>query len=302
MAYRNYILCFVLLTSFLEGFTQERYIDAIFSQFNKETYTYSDTLQLDFYSSKSDTVANRPLLFLVHGGGFASGKRDNDLEQTFCEKMVKRGYAVASISYRLTRKGKSFGCDCPTKDKLETFLKASEDILNATRFLVDRSSSLKFDTNKIILVGSSAGAEGVLNTAFLQHHHDFSTLTYDNLKFSGVISFSGALLDARYITDENAIPSLLFHGKKDRLVPFGSAPHHFCDESSPGFLLLDGSQSIAKRLKHLDQAYTLAIDPEGNHDWANLSYSYIDIITHFIKKTIIDGEWQQSIIKVSPKN
>ncbi|WP_422081965.1 alpha/beta hydrolase [Ulvibacterium sp.] len=299
--YTHPILGVLLFLTFGTNYAQERYLDLISSDIGRVTYTYSDSLKLDFYSIKGDTVIDKPLLVLVHGGGFAIGKRDNVLESKFSRQMAKKGYAVASISYRLTRKGKSFGCDCPTNEKIETFLAVSEDVLKATQYLVDRAGDLRFDKNNVILIGSSAGAEAVLNTAFMQFRHDFRTLPYEGLTFSGVISLAGAVLDVDYITQKNTIPTMLFHGEKDNLVPFASASHHYCKETDPGYLPLDGSSSIADRLEALDTSYTLVFDPEGNHDWANLPYSYTDMISRFIKKNIIDGEYHQTKIKVSSK-
>lgn len=299
--YTHLILGILLFLTVGVNYAQERYLDSISANIGKVTYTYSDSLKLDFYSIKGDTVTNKPLLVLVHGGGFAIGKRDNILESRFSRQMAKKGYAVASISYRLTRKGKSFGCNCPTNEKMETFLSASEDVLRATQYLVDRANDLKFDKDNVILVGSSAGAEAILNTAFMQFRYDFRTLPYKDLKFSGVISLAGAVLDADYITQKNTVPTMLFHGERDNLVPFASAPHHYCKETDPGYLPLDGSRSIADRLEALDTSYTLVFDPEGNHDWANLPYSHTDMISRFIKKNIIDGEYHQTKIKVSSK-
>jgi acetyl esterase/lipase len=92
---------------------------------NRSTFVYRDTLKLDFYSLNRSFSENRPLIILVHGGGFSSGKRDGADEAEFSRKMARKGYAVASISYRLTRKGESFGCDCPAQTKIGTFVKAS---------------------------------------------------------------------------------------------------------------------------------------------------------------------------------
>ncbi|MEO1011099.1 MAG: alpha/beta hydrolase [Bacteroidota bacterium] len=262
-------------------------------------FTYSDTLELDLYSATGDTAWDKPLLLLVHGGGFAVGKKDNPLEKGFCTTMAKKGYAVASISYRLTRKDKSFGCDCPAKEKITTFLAATEDVLKATRFLKDRAKTLKLDPDTIILIGSSAGAEAVLNTAFMQYHPEFRKLPYKNLGYAGVISFAGGVLDADYITPKNALPSLMFHGEKDRLVPFGTAPHHYCPETSPGYLLLDGSETISEKLGQLGIAYTLAVDQQGNHDWANLPYAHTDLIADFIKASILEGKIHQTKITLS---
>ncbi len=299
--YHRFFPLLMLLLAFGTAQAQERYTEVVGTDIKKHTYTYSDSLQLDLYALKNDTVMDKPLLVLIHGGGFAIGTRDNDLERAFSKEMAQRGYAVASISYRLTRKGKSFGCDCPAPEKIETFLKASEDILRATQYLADRADALKFDSNKIILIGSSAGAEAVLNTAFMRYQHDFKTLPYADIHFAGVISFAGAVLSVDYMSQKNAVPTLLFHGKKDRLVPFATAPHHYCKETDKGYLVLNGSRTIADTLKVLNASYTLVIDPTGNHDWTNIPYSYTDLISNFIKESILDGEHRQTLIVVNSK-
>lgn len=290
----------VLLTGFIiRG--QERYKDPIFSDIAVDTYTYSDTLQLDFYSSRADTVEGKPLLVLVHGGGFAVGKRDNRLETNFSRDMAKRGYAVASISYRLLRKGKSFGCDCPAGEKVDTFLAVSEDIQRAVRYLSDRAEILKFDPGKIVLAGSSAGAEAVLNTAFMQYHHRFKALPYPNLSYAAVVSFAGAVMDASYITEDNVVPALLFHGEMDNLVPFGTAAHHYCAPDTAGYIVLEGAATIAERIAALGGSYQLVYDPTGNHDWANFPYAEAGSISTFIKRTVIDGEHIQSRVKIDKR-
>lgn len=289
---------FIVLFGFLSATAQTRYVAAVFSKIETTTYTYSDTLQLDVYSPKKDDIKNRPLILLVHGGGFSSGKRDNPLEKKFCVEMAEKGYVVASMSYRLLRKNKGFGCMVPAQEKIETFLVATEDILKATNFLLQNASDLKVNPNTIILAGSSAGAEAVLNTVFMKNQYKFKELPFEKINFSGVISFSGAVVDAAYITKETAIPSIFFHGVKDKLVPYATAPHHYCDAEKPGYLILDGPKSIAKKLEDLNTSYLLAADPVGNHDWANLAYAYTDVIAEFIEKTIIRGEMLQSKIEI----
>ncbi|BFP42493.1 alpha/beta hydrolase [Flavobacteriaceae bacterium GF1] len=289
-------LVILLFHTLLHG--QERYKDSLFSTIGIKTLTYADTLQLDFYSPKNDTVQKRPLLLLVHGGGFASGKRDNPLERKFCQEMAHKGYAVASISYRLVRKGKGFGCDCPSVEKVETFKQASQDVARAVNFLDERGDELGIDPKKMVLVGSSAGAEAVLNTVFMRYHHDFKGISFPKERFAGVVSFAGAVLHIDYITQETAVPTLLYHGKMDGLVPYGAAPHHYCDSRSEGYLILGGSQAIAERLRQLDMSYTLMYDPKGNHDWANLAYARTDEVSEFIKEVILDGVFTQSKIRL----
>lgn len=281
---------FILVFVSLNINAQERYLETVFEGVGVETLSYYSNLELDVYTPLNDTETNRPLLLLVHGGGFSGGKRDNPLERSFSKDMASRGYIVASMSYRLTRKGKGFGCDCPEAEKRDTFLNASQDVYRATEFLIEHSASLGIDSKKIILVGSSAGAEAVLNAAFMQNDPEYSAILKAPIQFAGVISFAGALLSASEITTENAVPSLFFHGKKDRLVPYKTAAHHYCDPDAKGYILLDGSKTIAKKLWKLNAPAQLVKDPKGNHDWANIAYKRTDRISKFIWLTIINGE------------
>ncbi len=255
-----------------------------------QTFTYRDTLQLDFYSLSENTEKNRTLIVLVHGGGFSGGTRDGFQEKAFCESMARKGFAVASISYRLTRKSEKFGCDCPAGLKLETFVKASEDLSDAVGFLID-SEQFRFDRESVILAGSSAGAETVLSTAFMAKHYAFRHIV--DRKYAGVVSLAGALIDANYITRENVLPVMMFHGAKDELVPFESDAHHFCDAEAPGYLILDGSRTIAKRLYDLQSTYILVTDPDGGHDIAGRSLGQTDLIANFIEDLVIDHKFVQ---------
>lgn len=264
------------------------------------SYVYKDSLEVDFYSLDDNRDQQRPLLLLMHGGGFASGKKDGDNELAFCKDMAKRGYAVASMEYRLTRKNDPFNCDCATENKMQSFISGSEDLTAALEFL-NQNGSLPYDRNNVILAGSSAGAETVLHLAFMRSDYRFKHIPY--IKISGLISFAGAVSDASYISKKNALPTLFIHGKKDDLVPFGSAPHHFCSEDRSGYLLLDGPKTISEHLLKYDTSFVLAYNIEGNHDWANIAYGFTDLVDGFIKDAIIDKKNIQTFVELmNPEN
>ncbi len=281
---------------------QKKYEGQVYADLVKSTHTYSDTLKLDFYTaSENKADATRPLIILVHGGGFSGGKRDNPQETQFSQTMATKGYAVASISYHLTRKGKltGFGCDCPASEKLETFKQTTTDILNAINYLKS-NSDFSFDPSKIILAGSSAGAEGILNTAYMAQHPDFKDLG-SFPKIAAVVSFAGAVVDARYITSKNAVPGFFIHGDADNLVPYTSDPHHFCPFESLGFLPLDGDAFIAAKLKKLNSSYTMLTAPGGNHDWAGIGYTYSNEIAAFLNAVINEQQLIQREESVEKK-
>ena len=305
---KHSILSIVLLLITFISNSQERYIDPSFDEILKETYTYStkegENLDLDIYLPEYDSETKRPTLIYVHGGGFSGGQRDNPKTIEFCNKLASYGYVVASISYRLTRKDEptGFGCDCPVNDKLNTFYSVTEDIQDATFFLIQNLEKFSIDPQKIILAGSSAGAEAVLNTAY-QPPYCYG-LDSGPVSYAGVIGMAGAIPDTTAIYNESAIPSLLFHGTDDNLVPYATAPHHFCDKDKPGYLILHGSNTIALKLKQLDVPYWLHTTCGGGHELANKPMQdYFDEIVDFCYTFVIkgDGDNRHTVVEGNQK-
>ncbi len=285
---KGLVFCILILLVSYSLTGQERYSALSFDEITTETYTYStkdgENLKLDIYLPQYDSETERATIIYVHGGGFSSGKRDSEDIKEFCSKMAGYGYVVASISYRLTRKDKpgAFGCDCPADEKLNTFQAAVEDIQDATFFLIENREQFGINPQKIILAGSSAGAEAVLKTAYQPS---------GPVSFAGVISMAGAITDTISIYDESAVPTMLFHGTDDNLVPYATAPHHYCAEDKPGFIILHGSYTIAQKLEKLNTPYWLHTTCGGAHEMANKPMTdYFDEIVEFCYSFVINEE------------
>ncbi|WP_346859491.1 alpha/beta hydrolase [uncultured Draconibacterium sp.] len=302
--FKNNLLLALSLLFFVSAFSQNRYTEPSFDEISVETLTYAtkegENLDLDIYLPMADAETERATLIYVHGGGFSVGQRDNEGIQDFCTRMANHGYVVASISYRLTRKGtpEAFGCDCPANDKLNTFYAAVEDLQDATFFLIENREQFGIDPQKIILAGSSAGAETALNTAY-QPPYCYG-LDSGPVSFAGVIGMAGAIPDTAVIYDESAVPSLLFHGTDDPLVPYATAPHHYCDKDKAGYLILHGSQSIAEKLHQLNTPYWLHTSCGAGHEMASKPMEdYFDVIVEFCNTFVVKGEGdeRQTIIE-----
>lgn len=301
----KYCLLFSLFISIsVACISQERYTEPFFDEILVETFTYAtkegENLDMDIYLPQADAEIERATLIFVHGGGFAGGQRNQKNIVDFCTRMANHGYVVASLSYRLTRKGKpdGFGCDCPANDKLNTFYAAVEDIQDATFLLIENRHQFGIDPQKIILSGSSAGAESVLNTAY-QPPYCYG-LDSGPVSFAGVISMSGAIPDTTVLYDESAVPSLLFHGTNDRLVPYATAPHHYCKEEDKGYMILNGAYTIAEKLDKLETPYWLHTSCGAGHEIHSKPLDdYFDVITDFCYTYVIKKEGQQrhTIIK-----
>ncbi|HCE58745.1 MAG TPA: carboxylesterase [Prolixibacteraceae bacterium] len=289
------VISFVMIIISLDVFTQERYSSVLFDEINTETVTYAtkdgEALKMDIYIPQNDPDFERATLIYLHGGGFSTGTRDSEKIVEFCNRLAGYGYVVVSMSYRLSRKNKEtgFGCDCPAEDKLNTFIGAIQDIQDASYFLVENREQFGINPQKLILAGSSAGAEAALNAAYqppMCYGLDSGPVSY-----AGVISMAGAIPDTVVIYEESAIPSLFFHGTDDNLVPYATAPHRYCQKGQPGYLVLNGPHTIVQKLDKLHTPYWLHTTCGGAHEISDLPMTeYFDVITEFCQRFVIEGE------------
>lgn len=297
----SFFLFFILAGQLL--FAQDRYIADLFEVKKPKTEIYAikngEELKLDIYTPLNDTLQARPLIIFMHGGGFGGGTRSNEAEVKFAQAAARKGYVAVQISYRLTRKGQSFGCDFEAEGKLETFRDAADDFMDAVHFMLKNSAVHKIDTAKVIVGGSSAGAEAVLNAVYNERLMFEDLSKYKKVNFAGIFSLAGAVVDARYITEENAVPGVFFHGTEDNLVPYGTAPHHWCDRDKPGYIMLDGSHSIVNRLKELNSSYMLYSFEGGKHEHSGMPFDHLPEIFNFLNRVFLQGEKRQIEVSIT---
>ena len=103
----------------------------------------SDAETLDVYLP-NEGAGSFPLLIVIHGGGFALGDKNGPELALVLEPAISKGYAVASINYRLSGEA--------------SFPAAIKDVKAAIRFLRANAGTYLLNPNKIGLWGFSAGA------------------------------------------------------------------------------------------------------------------------------------------------
>jgi acetyl esterase/lipase len=285
-------------------FSQERYLDVFADSVEVSTFTYAtkngESLEMDVYQPFDDWGTDRAVIIYVHGGGFSSGSRGGQDNVAFCRKLAGLGYVSVSMDYRLTRKGQpgEFGCDCPASEKLKTFSAAVDDIRDATHFLIENREMFRIDPQKIILAGSSAGAEAILGTGYQP------PMCYDlpsgPVSYAGLVSMAGAIPDTTIIYDESAVPTLFFHGTCDNMVPYNVAPHRYCNKTDKGYLVMYGSYALAQKLRQLNVPYWLHTTCGAGHEMASLPMSkYFDEIKEFCYRYVIkkEKEFRETVVE-----
>lgn len=129
-----------------------------------------DTLTMDVYTPICDDinhVSRKPLLLLIHGGAFLAG--DKNEMTNLCKQFAKRGYVTATINYRLgfIPDDANWSCNYPNyscvfaSDSAEwyrSYFRAIQDGKGALRYLINRNTAFKIDTNNVFIAGESAGA------------------------------------------------------------------------------------------------------------------------------------------------
>lgn len=132
--------------------------------------SYGPTTQhtLDIFAPKASykSKTKTPLAIFIHGGGFSSGNKEQAYAAGNTREMImallSKGVAFASINYPLLG-----------SNEKEGLIKSLNGIKRAVQFLKLNNGSFNIAPEKIILLGSSAGASSALWLAF---HDDMANL------------------------------------------------------------------------------------------------------------------------------
>ncbi|HSJ78607.1 MAG TPA: alpha/beta hydrolase, partial [Erythrobacter sp.] len=176
-----------------------------------------------------------PLVVFVHGGGWQRGDKNMMRGSDKLRHWQSLGYAVASINYRLVPD--------------HTVEQQAADVASAVAFLKAGSATLRFDGDRIALVGHSAGAHLVALAGTDPQYFRASGLSLDAVV--GIVPLDGAGYN---------VPDQV--GENTRLMgdtyeeAFGTDPvrqralsptFHAAAPNAPAFLILHVQRDDARR-------------------------------------------------------
>lgn len=255
------------------------------------------SLKFDFYEPTGDTEMNRPLIIWVHGGSFLGGSKTDPDMTALSQKFAKKGYACASIDYRLG----FFPID--SANAVKAVVRAVQDLKAAIRFFYKDKQTLDtyhIDTNNIYIGGSSAGAITALHVAYLDDVCEISEYLNQNTinqlggldgssgnpgfstSVKGVINLCGAL--AKYVwLEPGDVPLVSIHGTSDGTVKYNRGI------VNPGTALmyLDGSRMLHERACAINVSSDFYTFPGAGHVPYIGNNAYMDTTERFVRDFLV---------------
>ena len=204
-----------------------------------KTFVYKNiggkNLSADFYPSSLKTTS--PLVIVIHGGSWQSG--DSKQLPELNSYLAEKGFNVAAINYRLAP---AYKAPAPVED--------TRDVI---KYFIAHAQELNIDTNNIVLLGRSAGAQIALNAAYDFHLSNIkgvvsyygpadmvwggqikvnklvlnTDLIYDNYFGGNYNQVPQKFVESSAVesADKQSPPTLLIHGNIDPLVFYLHAVH-----------------------------------------------------------------------------
>lgn len=186
-------------------------------------------LKMDVYPPQNAS-GRAPVVVYVHGGGWMSGSKNDDIARAFFGELTHRGYLVASLNYRLAPR--------------YTFPAQIEDVKCAIRHLRANALSYQLDPQRIGAMGGSAGGHlvSLLGTSDASLGWDNGEYAEQSSRIQAVIHMYGPTdLIALFKNWQQPVGEQVFGAKSntDPLMEVYS-PLTYVTPDDPPFLILQG--------------------------------------------------------------
>lgn len=248
-------------------------------------------LTLDIYKPNK-TVKDAPLVVWIHGGAWMRGSKEAFIQKNnrLVNTLLKEGYIIASINYRLSGEA--------------TFPKPVQDCNDAINYLWKHSKDYGFNKHKIVLMGRSAGGHLAALVAASNTHNvsDFFTKpSRPKFKVKALVDFFGpsdlTTLKVNKARDPKRSPTARFLGdvptNKPELAKKAS-PVTYINKHTPPTILLHGlndrkvqsdqSKDFKERLDAVNVINELYIVENAKHgDRIFDSEKYVTLVLNFLR-------------------
>jgi acetyl esterase/lipase len=209
-----------------------------------------ETLTMDIYFPQKQKEGS-PAVIYVHGGAWASGNKESGPGLLIIAELVKNGYLVAAVDYRLA--------------PAHIFPAQIVDVKTAVRFLKQNAAVYGIDASRIGAFGTSAGGHLVSLAGLTADYDLFRDDQYREVS-DGVMAvadlFGPADLESLFTGLEKMLAERIF-GKKDDALKVAS-PVEYVRGDGPPFLIIQGDKDAVVPLYQSEEFYRSLVD-SGNY-------------------------------------
>jgi acetyl esterase/lipase len=198
-------------------------------------YAGGEKLALDIYLPRATNATPYPVVMYVHGGGWRMGDKDMLAMMAGPMELLRRGYVVVSIDYRLAPDFK--------------FPAMLEDAKSAVRFLRAHATEFNLDAAHIGVMGDSAGGHLVALLGLTDARAGFEGegWTNESSRVQAVVDLYGPSDFTIGPTNLNTMAGRMF---KQAFGPTNAAdsiirrasPVTYISSNAPPFLIFHGSK------------------------------------------------------------
>ena len=213
-------------------------------------------LLMDLYLPEERRSDKSPVIYYVHGGGWAAGNKKkfgSTLMLPVFRQLAEHGFVCVSVSYRLCRKGQGVRMrDCVT------------DVKDGLRFLKRHAERYAIDPNRVVVFGDSAGGQLAQMPAYAAPEDfagdpDLAATTirpcagiswYGPSDFTDVALFETGLSDRKPDRFGNRITGDEGGYQTNPKAFEEMSPYYWIQKDSPPMLLLQGDADATIPLAH----------------------------------------------------
>lgn len=216
---------------------------------------------LDLYLPETTSSAAYPLVVWIHGGGWRRG----DKEAVRVEYLLREGYAVASLAYRLSGDA--------------IFPAQIQDVNAALGFLWDQAGPYHLDPDRFVVGGTSAGGHLATLAGLSANDRPATFETDPDVRIAAILDFFGPtdLTAAGIVEEEPEALVELLGGTVDEKPDLArvASPVSWIDAADPPVLTIHGesdrivpvsqSQLLDAALEDAGIEHTLIVIPDAPH-------------------------------------
>lgn len=184
-------------------------------------------LKADVYSPIKGK--NHPAVLLIHGGGWVSGSKEN--QQIMGQHLAENGYVAVVANYRLSREAK--------------FPAAVHDLKTALAWMRQNASEFGINSNKIAVLGTSAGAQLATLLGVTSGNENFNQQNYKHQdQVQAIVNIDGIVSFTHPDSEESEIAGLWLNGLQNENPQNwnDASPLEYVDENTPPTLFINSAQ------------------------------------------------------------